>query len=229
MDKRRLLDRLASAFGKKAAGPTEPAPPEAEPVEPVEPPASAPTEPSGDVECQPIGEIMPPVGPEIPADERLAQSLADAVDVTERAGRMLEVQAKQQQQATDAVAELSGMVRSLSDQVAADGEALGAIRTQLSRSGEVTERLAEQLDDAAAKLSTAGGDGARLSEGLIALSRTVEQLMGTMAEQGRNQRNAMAELNNQLRKGFSRLRWLVLAAIVLAAAAVAAPFVVTWF
>ena len=113
--------------------------------------------------------------------------------------------------------------------VAADGEALEAIHTQLGRSGEVTERLAEQFDDAAAKLATAGGDSARLGENLATLSRTIEQISGSVAEQGRNQRNAMAELNKQLRKDVAGLRWLVLAAALLAAVAVVAPFVAKWF
>lgn len=219
MDKRKLLSKFAAVFGRKGA----PAPTQGQPAEPA---AGAGAAPSAETEPQPIGEIMPPIGPDTPTDQRLAHSLDDAVAVTERAGQMLEAQAKQQQQATDAVAELASMVQTLTDQVAANGEALEAIRTQLGQSAESAERLAEQFNEAAAKLATTGGDSATLGEGLAALTTAVDELRGSVAQQGRNERDALAEISRGLHKDLALLRWLVIAAGVLAGAAVAATFVV---
>jgi len=222
MDKRNLLSRLAAVFGRKAAEPTEPAPAEAETPGP---PAEAPEPGPPADEPRPIGEMMPSIGPETPADERLTHSLDDAVAVVERAGRMLEAQAKQQQQTNDAVSELSGMVQTLTDQVAADSEAIEAIRNQLGGLAESTDRLGSQFNEAAAKLATAGGDSARMGESVTTLTRRVDELARSVAEQGRNQTDVLAATGRRTQRDFALLHWGVLAAIVLAAAAVVAPFV----
>ncbi|NLF29898.1 MAG: hypothetical protein GX591_03315 [Planctomycetes bacterium] len=130
MDKQNLLNRLAAALGQAPADQGA---------------GDAPAEGSGDeggAEPQRIGTMMPSMARPQAGDEDLAKALADVVAVAERAGRMLEAQAKRQQTAGDAVAELGAAVRRLADQSAARTEALASLQAALD---DLHATLARQM------------------------------------------------------------------------------------
>ncbi len=240
MDKRTLIQKLADKIGRKPtnveshpatddehdSGPTaEPATEQAAEqaaYEPVRPPEAAEPEPSAEPpqppEPESIGAAMGSVDPGAPAAERLGKSLADAIAVMDKSGRMLEAQAKRQQQLADAVSELDQVLQTQSNRIE-------QLRADLAGGPASTADLAAKLQDLVERVGAASLQTAEQSESLASLAATVEAIDNTITLAQQTVRNDIADLRKTALHNIAHMRRLVLFTALLAAGAIVAAFV----
>jgi hypothetical protein len=159
-------------------------------------------------EPQPIGELLPNVDPKTPRVQRLTQSMEELTALLDKAGQLLEIQAKRQQQMADSLAELPALIREQTQRTNDNGQAI----EQLARKIEPAVRVGEAISQLATAMD---GMGKSHAAGVDLLDRTHTRLA-----------ESIDRVNDQLARQVRVQRLATWAAIVVSAVVLAVALVV---
>lgn len=200
MPSRRLMRRLAVAWGRRTSG------------------RRSHRRPPG--EAGRLSESLPDLGEAPPADAPRSPAVRDAVAALERAGEMMVAQVKRTQQLIDSTGDLPELVRTQADQTAELVRSIEEVRQHLIRNGLSDEHLTRRLEPLTARAAETAEQARTLMVRLDHIDSRLGALETSLARRLDELAGRMDRLQSTLRT--RRLLILLLVLVVLLAAAGAA-------
>lgn len=193
-------------------------PDEAPSPESEQPPSSEPER---------LGAFIPATPRSAGRQEDVVESLREALEVVERAGQMIEAQAKRQQQIVDLVADLPTRLSSVGESQAELHEQVHRLRQQIERHGEQIldhqrqmESLADATSSAEETFRTSGARADKLTDEIQSLVSRIEQHQDKMSQRYDSMAQSVSEGQGDLSRHVRNMQRFAIAAIVAAAVAI---------
>ena len=205
MTRPKLSERLRGLFGRKSE-PTEPSAETAEIADSAETDADEP---------QPMAQSLPDLEPQTPPADRMIESLTGALAAVDKAGEMLQLQAKRQQQFLDALADWPEAARQQAQQAQKLTE---SIRAE-SGHRDAEANLNSRLDELARQILTLLDQDRQLTDGQGKLIAHLDALDAGITGRLNDLTEALQRHAKASAQRARALKWIVLGGVILAAAA----------